>query len=95
MKREEIIKMFEEIGCRKCTMFKNDPDSVLPGLLDADDVVIDIKVYLKGNIELTIFCQGTLDFTTNKYAGFKDTLINDYDSIERIEFGQLGGKANR
>lgn len=95
MLREDVIKMFEEIGCKKCTMFKNDPDSILPGLLDADDVVIDIKVYLKGGIKLTIFCQGTLDFTTDSYAGFKDTLIHDYDSIEKIEFGQLGGKAVR
>lgn len=89
VKRKEIIKMFEDIGCKKCTMFKDDPDSVIEGLLDADGIVIDIKVYLKNNCHLTIFCQGILDFTTDSYAGFKDTLIHGYDNIERIEFGQL------
>ena len=95
MLREEVIEMFEKIGCKKCTMFRNDPDSVVPGLLDADNVVIDIKVFLKGDIKLTIFCQGTLDFTSDDYAGFKDTLIHGYENIERIEFGQLGGEAVR
>ena len=95
MKREEVIKMFEEIGCRQCYMLRDDPESIIHGLLDADNVVIDIDVYLKGDIKLRIFCQGTLDFSTERYAGFKDTLIYGYENIERIEFGQLGGKAKR
>ena len=89
MKREDVIKMFEDIGCKKCTMFKDDPDSVIYGLLDANGVVIDIKVFLTNGVKLSIFCQGTLDFTSDDYAGFKDTLIHDYDAIEKIEFGQL------
>ena len=95
MEREEIIKMFKDLGCRQCTMLKNDPDSIIPGLLDATDVVLDVKVHLKGDIILTIFCQGILDFSTNHYAGFKDTLIDNYDAIEEIELGQLGSKAKR
>jgi len=93
MKRKEVIKMFEDIGCRQCTMYKDDPESIVPGLLDATGVVINIKVYMKGGIELLIFCQGTIDLTTNRYAGFKDTLVYSYDDIESIEFGQLGNKA--
>ena len=80
MERKEIIKMFEDIGCKK---------EGLEGLLDATGVVIDIKVYLTNDICLTIFCQGILDFTSDNYAGFKDTLIDDYSKIEKIEFGQL------
>ena len=89
MKREEIIKMFEEIGCKKCTMLRDDPESIIPGLLDATGIILDIDVYLKGGVKLTIFCQGTLDFTNDNYAGFKDTLIHSYDEIEKIEFGQM------
>ena len=88
MERTEVIKMFAEIGCEKC-------DSIIPGLLDADNVVIDINVYLTNGVKLTIFCQGTIDLTTERYAGFKDTLIYGYENIERIEFGQLGGKAKK
>lgn len=95
MERTEVIKMFEEIGCEKCGMFRDDPDSIIPGLLDADNVVIDINVYLTNGVKLTIFCQGTIDLTTERYAGFKDTLIYGYENIERIEFGQLGGKAKK
>ena len=89
MKREEVIKMFEDVGCRKCTMFRDDPDSVIEGLLDANGVVIDIDIYMKSGTRITVFCQGTLDFTNDDYAGFKDTLIHSYEDIERIEFGQL------
>lgn len=89
MKREDVIKMFEDIGCKKCTMFRDDPDSIIEGLLDANGVVIDIDVYLKGGIKIGIFCQGTLDFTNDSYAGFKDTLIHGYENIESIDFGQL------
>ena len=95
MERTEVIKMFEEIGCEKCTMLKDDPDSIIPGLLDADDVVIDIDVYLTNGIKLTIFCQGTIDLTSENYAGFKDCLVYGYENIEKIEFGQLGGKAKK
>ena len=89
MKREDIIKMFEDVGCKKCTMFRDDPDSIIEGLLNATGVVIDIDVYLKNGVKLTIFCQGTLDFTNDSYAGFKDTLVHSYEDIESIEFGQL------
>lgn len=89
MKREDVIKMFEDIGCKKCTKFKDDPDSIIEGLLDATGIVIDIKVFLKCGTKLVIFCQGILDFTNDSFAGFKDTLVYDYDSIEKIEFGQL------
>ena len=81
MKREDVIKMFEEVGCKEC--------DGIEGLLDATGVVIDIKIFLKNNVTLRIFCQGTLDFTSNNYAGFKDTLIDGYENIEKIEFGQL------
>lgn len=93
MKREEIIDMFTEIGCRQCTMFRDDPDSIIPGLLDADDVVIDIDVYLTNGVKLTIFCQGVIDLSTERFAGFKDTLVYGYENIDKIVFGQLGGKA--
>ena len=95
MEREEIIEMFEKIGCEKCVMLKDDPESIIPGLLNADNVVIDIDVYLKNGVKLTIFCQGIIDLSTERYAGFKDTLIYGYENIERIEFGQLGGKAKK
>lgn len=95
MKREEIINMFTEIGCKQCTMFKNDPDSVVPGLLDANNVIIDIDVYLTNEVKLTIFCQGIIDLTAKEYAGFKDTLIYGYENIERIVFKQLGSQAKR
>ena len=88
MLREDIIKMFEDLGCRKCTQYRNDPDSIVKGLLDAEGVILDIDVYLKGDIKLKIFCQGILDFTDESYAGFKETIIYGYDNIEKIELGQ-------
>lgn len=94
MLRKDIIKMFEEIGCKKCKMFKDD-DDYLEGLLDATDVVIDIKINLRGGITIASFCQGTIDLTSDNLAGFKDTIIYEYDDIESIEFGQLGSLANR
>lgn len=93
MERKEVIKMFKDIGCKECCMLRDDPESIIPGLLNATNVVIDIKVILKSGVELIIFCQGVLDFTSDDYAGFKDCLIKSYEDIERIEFGQLGSFA--
>ena len=86
MKPEEIIDIFKEKGTQ-CTMYRDDPTSLVYGLYECK--ILEILVTLKCGTELTIFCgeSTVIDISKNEdeYAGFGSTLVSPMKDIECIE----------
>lgn len=87
MNQKEIIDVFSEYG-EKCTMFKDDPDSVMEGMFKC--ALLEIKIELKDGTNLLVMLgeESYVDITNsneNDYVGFGSTLIDPMSNIKSIE----------
>ena len=86
MKREDIIKIFDNEECEQGVMFRNDPESKIDVWETTN--LLEIRVVMKGFHVLNLFFGNKLeyiDISSNHYLGLGSVTISPISDIEEID----------